>query len=131
MNFLKDLLLINYYDKISVPTPYNVSVVTHNAQTVGQPLLLECIVITVRGITSAMDIMWSSDNVVVHTVRDVSINFTTSLFASYTSTYTIPQLSTLDDGRVLSCEGVIQTSPSITAASSIELDVIGNSISIF
>ena len=123
--FLIDLIF-NIINKISVPTPYNVSVVSHNAQTVGQPLLLECIVITVRGITSTVDIVWSSDDVVVHTVTDVSINFTTSLFAGYTSTYIIPQLSTLDDGRVYSCVVVIHTSPSITAFGSTELDVIGN-----
>ena len=116
---------------VTVPTPYNVSVVSHNAQMVGQPLLLECIVITVRGITSTVDIVWSSDDVVVHTVTDVSINFTTSLFASYTSTYIILQLSTLDDGRVYSCEVVVNTSQPVTATGGIELDVIGNNYHLF
>ena len=115
-----------HIDKITVPNPYNVSVVSHNSQTVGQPLLLECIVITGRGITSSMDIVWSSDDVVLHTERNVSINFTTALFASYTSTYIIPQLSTLDDGRVYGCEVVINASPSVTATSTIEMDVTGN-----
>ena len=100
--------------------------ISYDAQTVGQPLLLKCIVITVRGITSQMEIAWSSDDVVFHTERNVSINLTTSLFASYISTYNIPQLSTLDDGKVYSCEVVINASPSITATDSIELDVIGN-----
>ena len=95
---------------------------------VGQPLLLQCIVITVRGITSPMEIAWSSDDVVFHTERNVSISHTTSLFASYTSTYIIPQLSTLDDDKVYSCEVMINTSPSITVTGSIEMDVIGNLI---
>ena len=100
--------------------------VSYDAQIVGQPLLLECIVITVRGITSTMDIVWSSDDVAFHTERNVSINLSTSLFASYMSTYIIPQLSTPDDGRVYICEVVINASPSITATGSIEMDVVGN-----
>ena len=100
--------------------------VPHNTQTVGQSLLLECIVATVRGITSAMDIVWSSHGVVFNTERDVSINLTTSYSASYTSTYIIPQLSTLDDGRAYSCRVVINTSQLVTATGSVILDVNGN-----
>ena len=100
--------------------------IPHNSQTVGQSLLLECIVITVRGITSTMDIVWSSNDVVFDNERNVSINLTTLYSASYTSTYTIPQLSTLDDGRVYSCEVVINTNPPVTATGSVILDVNGN-----
>ena len=73
-----------------------------------------------------MDIVWSSHDVVFNTERDVSINLTTSYTASYTSTYIIPQLSTLDDGRVYRCEVVINTSQPVTATGRIQLDVIGN-----
>ena len=100
--------------------------VPHNVQTVGQSLLLECIVTTVRGITSTMDITWSSDDVVFITERNISINSTTLYTASYTSTYIIPQLSTLDDGRVYSCKVVINTTPPVAATGSIELDIVGN-----
>jgi len=41
----------------------------------------------------------------------------------YTSTYTIPQLSTTDDDRVYQCEVVINTSPSVMATGSATLDV--------
>ena len=100
--------------------------VAHNVQTVGQSLLLECIVTTVRGITSTIDIAWSSDNVVFHTERNVSINFTTSYSANYTSTYVIPQLSTLDDGRIYICQAMINSNPPIPSIGRIKLDVIGN-----
>ena len=100
--------------------------VPHNVQTVGQSLLLECIVTTVRGITSIVDITWASNDIVLKTERNVSINSTTLYSASYTSTYIIPQLSTLDDGRVYSCEVVINTTRSVTATGSTQLDVIGN-----
>ena len=102
--------------------------VPHNVQTVGQSLTLECIVTTVRGITTAMDITWSSGDVVLKSQRNVIVNFTTLYTASYTSTYIIPQLSTLDDGRTCSCEVVINTTPPVTATGSMELDVIGKYI---
>ena len=111
---------------ITVPTPYNVSVIPHNVQTVGQSLLLECIVTTVRGITSSVDIVWSSNDVVLITERDVSINLTTLYSANYISTYNIPRLSTLDDGRVYSCEVVINTNPPVIATGTVMLDVNGN-----
>ena len=100
--------------------------ITHNAQTVGHSLLLECIVATVRGITSTMDIVWSSDHVVFDIERNVSINATTSHSANYTSTYIISQLNTMDDGRVYNCEAMINVNPPVTAIGSIELDVTGN-----
>ena len=100
--------------------------IPQNFQTVGQSLLLECVVTTVKGITSTVDIVWKSRNVVLNTERNVSINFTTSYSASYRNTFMIPQLSTLDDGRVYSCEVTINTHPLVTATGSIILDIIGN-----
>ena len=41
----------------------------------------------------------------------------------YTDSYTISQLSTTDDGRVIQCEVVINASPSVMASDSITLNV--------
>ena len=43
----------------------------------------------------------------------------------YTHSYTISQLSTIDDGRVIQCEVVINSSPSVTGTDSITLNVTG------
>ena len=102
-----------------VPTP-NVSVTALNNQTVSQSLTLQCDVTTVRGITSRVDIMWSSDGTVLRRIND-----TTATSLVYTDSYTISQLSTTDDGRVIRCEVVINTSPSVMANDSITLDVTG------
>jgi len=103
-----------------------------NAQTVGQPLTLLCKVTTVSGITSRVDIVWRDNN---GRVLQISINVTAmdddvssttmddSLF--YTNSYNISQLSTTDDGRVIQCEVVINTSPLVMASDSITLDVTG------
>ena len=43
----------------------------------------------------------------------------------YTDSYTISQLSTTDEGRVIQCEVVINASPPIMSNDSITLDVTG------
>ena len=92
-----------------------------NTQTVGQLLTLQCEVTTVRGITSRVDIVWSSGGVELERMNDVSSTTMGNLLV-YTHSYTISQLSTTDDGRVIQCEVVINT---VTATDSIKLDVTG------
>ena len=96
-----------------------------NSQIVGQSLTLECSVTTVRGITSRVDIVWSRDGFQLKYINGANIaNFTQSQ-TTYTFTYTIPLLSTTDDGRVYQCEVVINTSPPVMATDSVTLDIIG------
>ena len=95
-----------------------------NTQTVGQSLTLQCEVTTVRGITSRVDIVWSSDDTQLERMNNVSSTIMENSLA-YTDSYTISQLSTTDDGRVIQCEVVINTSPSVMASDNIILDVTG------
>jgi len=104
---------------ISVPTP-EVSVIAPD-QTVGQSLTLECNVTTVRGINSRVDIIWSRNGEEVNRTNDTMMD--TSLI--YTDTYTIPLLSTDDEGAVFDCEAVINSTPMVMNNSSITLDVTG------
>ena len=106
-----------------VPNP-TVSVASPNTQTVGQSLTLQCEVTTVRGITSRVDIVWHSDALVLERLNGVS-STTMDNSLVYTHSYTISQLSTTDEGRVIQCEVVINTSPSVMATDSITLDVTG------
>ena len=77
---------------------------------------------TVRGITSRVDIVWSSDGVEVNRTGGInaSLEHESMMYSVY---YTIPQLSTTDDGRVYQCEVVINTSPPVMATGSVTLDV--------
>ena len=79
----------------------------------------------VRGITSRVDIVWSSDVSYINTISGVTAEMSTGNIAAYLSTYTIPLLSTTDDGRVYQCEVVINISPPISASSNITLDTTG------
>ena len=106
-----------------VPTP-TVRVTALNNQTVGQSLTLQCEVTTVRGITSRVDIVWSSNGTELERMNDVS-STTMENSLVYTDSYTISQLSTTDESRMIQCEVVINTSPSVMDSDSITLDVIG------
>ena len=115
---------------LAVPTP-TVSVTAPNTQTVGQSLTLQCEVTTVQGITSRVDIVWSSGATVLRRINDPTPNTadvsSTTMDNSlvYTDSYTISQLNTTDDGRVIQCEVVINASPLVMANDSTTLDVTG------
>ena len=101
-----------------------ITVTAPNTQTVGQSLTLQCEVTTVKGITRRVDIAWSSRGTILRSMYDVSSTAIDNSLV-YTLSYTISQLSTTDDGRVIQCEVVINTNPSVMATDSITLDVNG------
>ena len=94
-----------------------------NTQTVGQSQTLQCEMTTVTGVTSRVDIVWSSGGMELERMNVSSTTMDNSLV--YTHSYTISQLYTTDDGRVIQCEVVINTSPLVMATDSITLDVTG------
>ena len=96
----------------------------NDTQKVGQSLTLQCEVTTVRGITSRVDIVWSSDGMELERMNNVSSTIMDNSLV-YTHNYTISQLNTTDDGDKIWCEVVIRTSPSVMAIDSITLDVTG------
>ena len=80
---------------------------------------------TVRGITSTVDIVWSSGSMELQRMESVSSTAMDNSLV-YTDSYTISQLNTTDEGRMIQCEVVINTSPSVVMVSdSITLDVTG------
>ena len=103
-----------------VPGP-SVNVTALSNQTVGQSLTLQCEATTVRGVTSRVDIVWSSDGMVLRRTNDITADNS----SVYTDSYIISQLNTTDNGRVIQCEVVINTSPSTMGSDDITLDVIG------
>ena len=107
-----------------VPVP-NVTISAPSNQTVGQSLILESSITTVRGITSRVDIVWSSNGVELKKTSNVNISIIKNDNESYGDTFSIPLLSTTDDGRIIQCKVVIMTSPSVFATNNITLDVTG------
>ena len=108
---------------ITVPTP-TVSVTAPNTQTVGQSLTLQCEVTTVRGITSRVDIVWTSGGIELNSTSNAPLSIIDDSVV-YTDFYTISQLSTSDENRVIQCEVVINANPEIRANYNYTLDVNG------
>ena len=113
-------ILITFY--ITVPPP-TVNVTALNTQTVGQSLTLQCVVTTVRGITSRVDIVWSSGGTELQRTN-VSSTMTNNSLA-YTNSYTISQLSTDDQDTVYWCCAEINSIPVVADNDSIALNVTG------
>ena len=95
-----------------------------HTQTVGQSLTLQCEVTTVRGVTSRVDIVWSSDDTVLRRINGKTAT-TVDNSLVYTDSYTISPLSTTDEKQVYKCEVVINASPPIRDDDNIVLDVTG------
>ena len=105
-----------------VSTP-SINLTVPNTQIVGQSLTLECSVTIVRGITSRVDIVWSNDGVELQRTNGTNASLSSDFSTMYTSTYTIPLLSTVDDSRVYQCKVVIDTNPPVMVTGSVTLNV--------
>ena len=112
------------YAPFLVPVP-SVVVYAPNNQTVGQSLTLESTITTVRGITSRVDIVWSSNGVELKRIQEVNTSLISNNTELLKNTYSIPLLSTSDNDRIFQCKVIIVATPSITATGNVTLDVIG------
>ena len=98
----------------------------------GQSLTLESTVTTVRGITSRVDIVWSSNGVELKRIKEATASSMDGNTKLYEDNYFIPLLSTtFDHGRVIQCEIVIMSTPSIVAANNITLSVTGKCCEVY
>ena len=120
--FFVDVKVCTFY---LVPVPDNVNIAVISTQTAGQPLTLECNVTTVKGITSRVDIVWSSNGLELKRIKGTNISYTSESSEIYTGIYNAMQLNTSDDGRVFHCEVIVNTSPLLFAYDNITLDVTG------
>ena len=84
---------------------------------IGDPLTLDCTVTAVRGISSSVDIIWTTGGRVVRRVNDVIADAENDS-VTYTDSFEISSLSAIDNGRVYQCTVVINASPQAVVATS-------------
>ena len=110
----------------TVPIPI-VTVTLLGDQTLGQlsPTLL-CSVTTVRGVNSSINIVWYSGNgTELQRVNDAKPAITNNSYV-YMDTYRVSSQLNIDlNGKVYTCEAVIDSDPVIRTNNTITLDVIG------
>ena len=75
--------------------------------TIGDPLTLDCTVTAVRGISSSVDIIWTTGGRVVRRVDNITADTEQNESAIYTDSFEISSLSAIDNGREYQCTVVI------------------------
>ena len=110
---------------VAVPIPHSVIPTAPDTQLVSQPLILDCGVNTVRGIVSRVDITWSVDGLVIEAMTGINATILSDNSALYSASVFIPELNTDDENKPYQCEVVINSSPPVTAARNVTLDVTG------
>lgn len=107
-----------------------VDVTAVNNQTVGQPLILQCSVTTIRDINSRVDFVWISNGRELERVEGVSGKSTGSNSANYTCHYVVPQLSIADDNNLYTCEVIVNRTQqtSLSATGNFILNIAGKPV---
>ena len=96
---------------------------------VGQPFSLECIITTVRGVNSQINIIWSKVSNGEELKREnVSAYMIVNSSVMYRDYLNISQLTTDDNGETYRCEVIINTSPPVKASDSYTLYVTGKNL---
>ena len=88
--------------------------------TIGDPLTLDCTVTAVRGISSSVDIVWTTGNRVVRRVDNITADIEYDS-AIYTDSLEISSLSAIDNRREYQCTVVINASQPVYSSDQITL----------
>lgn len=107
-----------------VPNP-TVNVIALTDQIAGLPLVLQCNVASVRGITSAVNITWLVDDLELETVTVYNISSPMDDMQLYMDTYTIDQLNVTYNEMVYHCIVVIDNDQLVNATNNFTLNVTG------
>ena len=76
---------------------------------INQTLTLQCTATIVRGITNAVDIIWTTDNTQIRRVNNVTASSHINSSSIYNDLFIIPSLNISDIGRVYECEVLVNS----------------------
>ena len=97
-----DPIVTNEVTATSIPTIYH-------------PLILQCNATIVRGITSTVDIIWTTGDTQVRRVNNVTASSNVNSISVYNDSFIIPSLNFSDIGSVYQCEVLFKSTLPITA----------------
>ena len=87
---------------------------------IGDPLTLECTVTAVRGISSSVDIIWTTGGRAVRRVDNITADIESD-HAVYTDIFEISSLSAIDNEREFQCTVMINSSQPVNSSDEITL----------
>ena len=93
--------------------------------TIGDPLTLDCTVTAVRGISSSVDIIWTTGGRVVRRVDNITADIEKDDSTIYTDSFEISSLSAIDNGREYQCTVVINANQPVYSSDQITLNFPG------
>ena len=93
--------------------------------TIGDSLTLNCIVTTVRGISSSVNIMWYTGGSVVRRVDNLTVAYTDNNSAIYTDLFEIPSLTAIHNRRYYQCVVVINATQRVYSSNVTRLSLSG------
>jgi len=83
--------------------------------TFGDPLTLDCSVTAVRGISSSVNIIWTTEGLELRRVDNITADVVNDS-AIYTDSFEISSLSEIDDGREYQCTVMINATQPINSS---------------
>ena len=116
------------YTYVCIPLVFTSSVsliAVNNQMAVGQPLILQCSVTTIRDINSRVDFVWISNGIELERVEGVTGVSSRNNLVVYTDHYIISQLNIADNNSLYTCEVIINRSPLISATGNFTLNITG------
>ena len=102
-----------------------VEVVSASIPEIDQPLILQCTATIVRGITSTVDIIWTTGNTQVRRVNNVTASSSINSSSLYNDSFIIPSLNLSDIGSVYECEVLINSVSNTTAKTDFIIPIPG------
>ena len=106
----------------------SLEVTAANNPTIYQPLTLQCTATIVRGITSTVDIIWTTRDTQVRRVNNVTASSIINSTSVYNDSFTTPPLNIHDIESVYQCEVLINSFVPTTAKTDFIFPIPGNHI---
>ena len=104
-----------------VPVPFvQITTTESDDVTYGDPLTLDCTVTAVRGISSSVDIIWTTGGTELKRLDNIMADIENDT-AFYTDSFEISLLSAIDNGREYQCTVVINASQPVNNSDLITL----------
>ena len=102
-----------------------------NAPEIYRPLILQCNATIVRGITSTVDIIWTTGNTQVRRVNNVLASSNIDSSSIYNDSFIIPSLNLSDIGSVYECEVVVNSVLPSTAKTGFTVPIPGTYVRMY
>ena len=102
-----------------------VEVIATNIPAIYQPLVLQCNATIEGGITSTVDIIWTTEDTLVRRVNNITASSNINSTSIYNDSFIIPSLNISDIGYVYQCEVLINSIIPTTAKADFIIPIPG------